>query len=236
MWRSSSQYFFTKTILYPTITIFILMTAETPNERNYRLLRERFLKEDRIVFSDGNGNEHTLQELKQFHVKASTPYSYHCRLLTGNEGALFLLKSPSNILRDEVADVIYEVEKEIMKDTISKGITNGYQLILVNYPNENYCELYFRNETHEYQIFKNEKMKIVCDNFDDPLEIEFENGHRIVFGNEQLSENELFVENENGIRYENGNEPRNGNENEQENGNGFLDMLHYSFNQIKKLL
>ena len=89
------------------------MQNETPNERNYRLLRERFLKEDRIVFSDGDGTEYTLQELKQIAVK-TYEYGYGYRTLIGNESALHMVNSFNNILREEMADVIYDLEKEVM--------------------------------------------------------------------------------------------------------------------------
>jgi hypothetical protein len=181
------------------------MRAETPNERNYRLLRERFLKEDRIVFSDGNGNEHTLPELQQLTIKCTPEYNYYTRYLTGNESALHMLKSPSNILKDEVKDVIYDIEKQIIRNRIKWFIDTGHQLKVINYPQKDYCELYVTKENENHQLYGNEKMKLIKNENGNPIEVRFENGHGIRFEDTSEDEDEFCITNENGIpvRFEN---------------------------------
>lgn len=95
---------------------FLLMRDETPNERNYRLLKERFLYDDRIVYDDGKA-QFTLEMLKEKHLIIDRRIGYHSdRYLTGNEAIIYLLKSPSNRIRNEITHIITNLELEWLQE------------------------------------------------------------------------------------------------------------------------
>lgn len=216
------------------------MRDETPNERNYRLLKERFLYDDRIVYDDGKA-QFTLEMLKEKHLIIDRQIGYHsARYLVGNEAILYLLKSPSNRIRNEISPLIYKLEMQIKEQyrlLTPKEIEEQekkYPLFPKEIENEN--EPANENEP-QFTIeidYGNEQ----------PLEMKFidENGNEKVRRIEKIIGNGIenriiFVdENENGNEEHcgngNGNELRIGNGNE----NGMFNKLRTIKEYIKKIL
>ena len=230
------------------------MNPETPNERNWRKLAERFLYDDRIVYDDGT-RQFTLEMLQEEPIMIDRQIGYHsARYLGGNEAILYLLKSPSNRIRNEITDVITQVELDWLKE-----LKNGTLKYI-----ENKLYISIRNEKEWYRLFENETIDTVENGIGEIESFIIGGKHMIqneqVIRNENELRNETKNENENGLRNENENqfenENRNGNELENGNGNenelknelikenqtknetknGITDTLHYSWNTIKKII
>ena len=184
------------------------MKPETPNETNWRKLAERFLYNDRIVYDDGN-EQFTLEMLREktVMVKTVNQEDYSWKWLYGDEAILFLLKSDVNRVRNEIQDVVKDLEME-----------NGYEFVECH-GNGNYS--YLKNENEPLYT-------IEIDYGDEPLIMKQidENGNETVRKIEKTIGNGLetrfiFVdENENGNEKHCGNgiQFRNGIENENELG------------------
>lgn len=225
---------------------FLFMRDETPNERNYRLLKERFLYDDRIVYDDGK-SQFTLEMLKEKHLIIDRQIGYHsARYLVGNEAILYLLKSPSNRIRNEISPLIYKLEMQIKEQyrlLTPKEIEEQekkYPLFPKEIENENEPanenEPQFTIET----VFGKEQpfeMKFIDENGNEKvrrIERIIGNGieNRIIFVDE--NENELGNE----LGFGNGNENQNGNGNElkNENENELFDKLRTIKEHIKNIL
>lgn len=214
------------------------MRDETPNERNYRLLKERFLYDDRIVYDDGK-SQFTLEMLKEKHLIIDRQIGYHSdRYLVGNEAILYLLKSPSNRIRNEISPLIYKLEMQIKEQyrlLTPKEIEEQekkYPLFPKEIENEN--EPANENEP-QFTIeidYGNEQ----------PLEMKFidENGNEKVRRIERtiwngIERRIIFVD-ENGNGNENQNGNGNGNELGIENENGMFNKLRTIKEYIKNIL
>ena len=207
------------------------MNPETPNERNWRKLAERFLYDDRIVYDDGT-RQFTLEMLQEEPIMIDRQIGYHsARYLGGNEAILYLLKSPSNRIRNEITDVINDLEMKVYEENrlltpreveeMEREFPFGNEneplyTIEIDYGNEQPLEMKFLDENGNEKVRKIEKM--------------IGNGieNRIIFVDENENENENTIGNE--LR----NETKNENENELKNG--ILDTLQYSYKQIKNIL
>lgn len=212
------------------------MTDETPNERNFRLLAERFKYDEKIVLDDGF-NQYTFEMLKE--VNPVVKSSFYNRYLVGNEAILFLLESERNrVPQYEIQDLINELHREVWEQYRPLSPDEIAELEnAVGFPNEN--ENGNENETN----YGNE---MTIDFGNEPAEITIidlngnELHHKVESVRYNGNENELsfIFENGNGFGNELQNELRNelGNETKNENENGLLDQLRYSFHQIKKLL
>lgn len=210
------------------------MRTETPNERNYRLLKERFLYDDRIVYDDGN-KQYTLGMLKEMNIMYKTEDTYYTKWLHGDEAILHLLNSDKNHLRNEISPLIYRLDKKIneqyrvLTKKEIKEMEKKYPLFPKEIENENEPanenEPQFTIET----VFGKEQ----------PLEMKFidENGNEKVRRIEKIIGNGIenriiFVdENENG----NGIQFRNGIENENEHKKLF-DKIRTIKKHIKNIL
>lgn len=241
------------------------MKSETPNEKNWRKLAERFLYDDRIVYDDGT-RQFTLEMLREKHLLIDKHNGYPARYITGNESILYLLKSPSNRIRNEITDVIHNLEMKVYEEN---------RLLTPREVEEMEREFPFENENEPLYT-------IEIDYGDEPLTMKQidENGNetvrkiqktigngletRFIFVDENENENELQNGNGNELRNENENqfenENRNGNELENGNGNGngfenelknelikenqtknetkngIIDQLQYSYQTIKKII
>lgn len=200
------------------------MRDETPNERNYRLLKERFLYDDRIVYDDGT-RQFTLEMLREKPIMIDRQLGYHpARYLVGNEAILYLLKSPSNRIRNEISPLIYKLEMQIKEQyrlLTPKEIEEQekkYPLFPKEIENENEPanenEPQFTIET----VFGKEQpleMKFIDENGNEKvrrIEKIIGNGieKRIIFVDENENGNEEHcgngIENENELGFENENE------------------------------
>lgn len=226
----------------------------TPNEKNWIKLAERFLYDDRIVYDDGT-RQFTLEMLQEEPIMIDRQIGYHsARYLCGNEAILYLLKSPTNRIRNEITDVINDLEMKVYEEN---------RLLTPQEVEEMENEFPFENENEPLYT-------IEIDYGDEPLTMRQidENGNetvrkiqktigngletRIIFVDENENENENQFENELKNGNENGNElgnenttrnelqfrnelqkyPKNETKKEQENG--LLDTLQNSYTQLKK--
>lgn len=138
---------------------------------------------------------------------------------------------------------ILEKRFEIEEEMESLITAYGNEFVCVD-TNEDDVKLYVMNGNEPIRIFENEQLHLIRN--ESPSWIGIGVGDRLENEPYKLFENEIWFENRNrfrnGFRNELGNENENRNENENENelgngnGNGLIDMLHYSYNQIKKLL
>ena len=181
------------------------MNPETPNERNWRKLAERFLYDDRIVYDDGT-RQFTLEMLQEEPIMIDRQIGYHsARYLGGNEAILYLLKSPSNRIRNEITDVITQVELDWLKE-----LKNGTLRYI-----ENKLYISIRNEKEWHRLFENETIDTVKNGIGETES--FIIGGKHMIQNEQVIRNENELRNGNGNRFENENENGLRNENENEN-------------------
>jgi hypothetical protein len=200
------------------------MRNETPNERNYRLLRERFMYHDRIVYDDGK-DQYTLEMLMEMKPVVRTKEYYCHKFLYGDEAILFMLKQENNRVRNEISDVIMDLEMKLWEEhyrpltreeirereeAFENVIEHGNELTGWN-ENEN------ENE-NKYNIHYE------CDLRNKPLTIKIIDMN----GNETEHRIEKITSN--------GNETTLHFENENENGNGNEPITTKIKNKIKKLL
>lgn len=131
----------------------------------------------------------------------------------------------------------FEIEEEI--NSLTEKYGNTFKAIVTN---GNELRLWIVNGNELVPVLENETLFIIRNELPDMVGVGI--GNRLENEPNKLFENEIWFRNENGFQFGNENENEigfgNGNETRNElengNGNGLLDMLCYSYNQIKKLL
>lgn len=226
------------------------MRDETPNERNYRLLKERFLYDEQIVYDDGI-NQYTLAMLKEMNLMYKKEGYYYSKWVHGDEAILCLLKSDKNRVRHEISPLIYRLDKKIneqyrvltkkeIKEMEKKYPLFPKEIEIENEPaNENEPQFTIETVFGKEQPFE---MKFIDENGNEKvrrIEKIIGNGieKRIIFVDENENGNEEHCGNGNGIQFGNGIENENelgiGNENEHKK---LFDKIRTIKKHIKNIL